>query len=74
MIEKKDFIEWKNSIVDSELIKLNVVSLKDFEPYDRLLYALANSDRRNDGRIRDRLLKRYSHVEKGGWWVSGMIY
>ncbi len=72
MIEKKDFIEWKNSIVDSELIKLNVVSLKDFEPYDRLLYALANSDRRNDGRIRDRLLKRYSHVEKGGWWVSGI--
>ncbi len=64
--------EWLNSAVSQSIIDLNVVSLQDFEPYDRILYGIAQSDRRNDGRIRDRLLKRYQHTEKGGWWVSGI--
>jgi hypothetical protein len=63
--------EWLDSAVSQSIIDLNVVSLQDFEPYDRILYGISPSDRRNDGRIRDRLLKRYQHLEKGGWWVSG---
>jgi Domain of unknown function (DUF3854) len=63
--------EWIDSAVARDLIDLNVKSLQDFEPYDYLLYALPDSDRRNDGRIRDKILKRYAHVEAGGWWVSG---
>ena len=72
MLEKKHLQEWINSAVDPQLTELNVVSLANFEPYERLLYALPEKERRNDGRIRDKLLKRYSHLEKGGWWVSGI--
>ncbi|MHC5741539.1 MAG: plasmid replication protein, CyRepA1 family [Nostoc sp.] len=28
--------------------------------------------RRNDGRLRDRDLKKYQHIELGGWWCSGI--
>ncbi|MCC0175856.1 DUF3854 domain-containing protein [Waterburya agarophytonicola K14] len=72
MVLERHQQEWLNSAVSQSLIDLNVVSLKDFEPYDRLLYALPDSDRRNDGRIRDKILKRYTHIEEGGWWCSGV--
>ena len=64
--------EWRDSVVAQSMIDLNVVSLINFEPYDRLLYGIPQSDRRNDGRIRDKLLKRYAHCEHGGWWCSGV--
>jgi hypothetical protein len=72
MITQKHQLEWLNSAVDLDLIKLNVKSLSGFEAYDRLLYGLDNSDRRNDGRIRDKWLRRYAHTEHGGWWCSGI--
>jgi hypothetical protein len=72
VITKKHFSEWINSAVDNDLIKLNVKSLSGFEPYDRLLYGIDSLDRRNDGRIRDKILNRYAHCENGGWWVSGI--
>jgi hypothetical protein len=72
VIIKKDLAEWINSTVSPDLIKLNVKSLKGYEPYDYLLYALPDSDRRNDGRIRDKWLRRYAHTEHGGWWCSGV--
>ncbi len=72
-IQESDWLEWiKGSAVDPELTSVNVVSLSGFEPYERLLYALPDSERRNDGRIRDKWLRRYSHCEQGGWWVSGV--
>ncbi|MBW4595476.1 MAG: DUF3854 domain-containing protein [Brasilonema angustatum HA4187-MV1] len=37
-----------------------------------MLYALPNTARRNDGRLRDGILKQYAHLMKGGWWVSGL--
>ena len=72
MIERKHLAEWIDSAVDPEIANLNVVSLKDFEPYDRLLYALPDSERRNDGRLRDKWLRRYAHTEHGGWWCSSV--
>ncbi len=72
MLLKTHNQEWLDSAVSQSIIDLNVLSLQDFEPYDRILYGIPDSDRRNDGRIRDRLLKRYQHIEKGGWWVSGI--
>ena len=69
---KKHNQEWLNSAVDQRLVDLNVVSLEGVEPYDRLLYGLPRSERRNDGRLRDKWLKRYRHCEGGGWWVSGV--
>ena len=35
-------------------------------------YQIDESDRRNGGRIRDKLLRRYGHTEHGGWWCSGI--
>jgi Domain of unknown function (DUF3854) len=72
-IELAHWHEWvTDSAVDPYLTSLNVVSLSNFEPYERLLYALSDSDRRNDGRLRDKWLKRYAHTEHGGWWCSGI--
>ena len=72
MINQSHFQEWLDSAVGPELVKLNVKSLSRFEPYDRLLYALPDSERRNDGRLRDKWLRRYAHIEDGGWWCSGL--
>ncbi|MEL6499862.1 MAG: plasmid replication protein, CyRepA1 family [Cyanobacteria bacterium J06623_1] len=72
MLKEQHLQEWLDSAVDPELARLNVESLSGFEPYEKLLYALPDSERRNDGRLRDRWLKRYSQVEQGGWWVSGV--
>ncbi|MEL6929618.1 MAG: plasmid replication protein, CyRepA1 family [Cyanobacteria bacterium J06600_6] len=71
MLFEKHNQEWLDSSVSQSIIDLNVVSLRDFEPYDRILYGIPDGDRRNDGRIRDKLLRRYQHLEEGGWWVSG---
>ena len=68
----KHYQEWLDSAVNPKIIDLNVVSLSKFEPYDHLLYALPDSERRNDGRIRDKWLRRYGHIEHGGWWCSGI--
>ena len=64
--------EWFNSGVDESLVRLNVVSLSEYQPYEYLCYGLPNSERRNDGRLRDKWLKKYSHTEEGGWWCSGI--
>jgi hypothetical protein len=72
-ITESHWNEWViDSAVDPELTSLNVISLSGYEPYDRLLYGLPNSERRNDGRLRDRWLRRYAHTEHGGWWCSGI--
>ncbi|MEH2166624.1 MAG: plasmid replication protein, CyRepA1 family [Nostoc sp.] len=63
--------EWLNSGVDEEIIALNVRSLHGTTPYEYLLYSPKIS-RRNDGRLRDRDLKKYQHIELGGWWCSGI--
>jgi len=64
--------EWIASSVDESIIHLNVKSLSGNGILERLLYALPQTERRNDGRLRDRYLKQYAHAENGGWWVSGL--
>ncbi len=71
-VDPKHREEWIASGVDSEIIDLNVISLKETEAFDRLLYGLAKKERRNDGRLRDKWLKRYKHLEYGGWWCNGV--
>ncbi|NEP00545.1 MAG: DUF3854 domain-containing protein [Symploca sp. SIO2E9] len=63
--------EWLLSAVNPEIIKLNIVSCRGSRPYDYLLIS-DDIPRRNDGRIRDHILKRYRHIEHGGWWCSGI--
>lgn len=64
--------EWRTSSVDQELITLNIISLLGFTIYEYLLYGLGKSERRNDGRLRDKWLNRYASLSDGGWWVSGL--
>ncbi|MCC5639781.1 DUF3854 domain-containing protein [Nostoc sp. CHAB 5844] len=63
--------EWLDSGVDEDIITLNVRSLSGTTPYDYLLYSDKIS-RRNNGQLRDRDLKKYQHIELGGWWCSGV--
>lgn len=65
------FREWTNSCVDDQLIHLNVVPLEGQRPYEFLFYSNA-IPRRNDGRVTSQILKRYQHIEEGGWWCSGI--
>ena len=64
--------EWRTSSVDEQLTTLNLISLSGFTTYDYLLYGLPDTERRNDGRLRDKWLNRYAPLEDGGWWVSGL--
>jgi hypothetical protein len=64
--------EWSDSSVDEHLTTLNLISLSGFTTYQYLLYGLPNSERRNDGRLRDKWLNRYAKLSDGGWWVSGL--
>ena len=64
--------EWRTSSVDPKLITLNLISLLGFTIYEYLLYGLGKSERRNDGRLRDKWLNRYASLSDGGWWVSGL--
>ena len=64
--------EWQDSSVTENLTTLNVVSLSGLTTHDYLLYALPDKDRRNDGRLRDKLLQRYQHLEHGGWYIAGL--
>lgn len=68
----KHFQEWRQSAVDPDIIQANVTSLDGDAAIERLIYALPDSERRNDGRIRDKWLRKYRHVEQGGWWCSGI--
>ncbi|WP_371416871.1 plasmid replication protein, CyRepA1 family [Dolichospermum sp. UHCC 0259] len=63
--------EWLESAIDPEIIALNLRSLSGTTPYEYLLYSL-NISRRNDGRLRDGDLKKYRHIEHGGWWCNGV--
>jgi Domain of unknown function (DUF3854) len=61
--------EWLNSAIDPGLIRLNAFSLSGDLAFDYLLYA-DSLPRRNGGRLSDGILKRYAHIEGGGWWCS----
>lgn len=67
------WLEWVTaSGVDPELTALNVRSLSGSIVYEYLLYALPQTARRNDGRLRDGYLRQYAHTTLGGWWVNGL--
>ena len=70
-IESAHLQEWLDSTVDERIIELNVESLSGEIVFEYLLYSTKIS-RRNDGRLRDRDLNKYTHTLKGGWWCSGI--
>jgi ketosteroid isomerase-like protein len=48
--------DWTNSCVIEAIINFNVVSISGDAAYERLLYGLDQSARRNDGRLCDRYI------------------
>ncbi|MBP0016236.1 MAG: DUF3854 domain-containing protein [Cyanobacteria bacterium SBLK] len=71
-LKTKHLEELRNSAIDDEIAYLNFQSLDGDAPYDRLFPFLPDKDRRNDGRVREGILKNYRHVENGGWWVKSL--
>ena len=71
-VQPHHLTEWRDSSVDDQLTALNLLSLVGTEPKNHLFCFLPNSERRNDGRVRDKWLHRYAHTEAGGCWISGL--
>jgi hypothetical protein len=69
------FIEYhelhQGSGIHPDLIKLNFFHLEGNDALDRLFIA-DKLKRINTGAVSYSILKRYRHVEEGGWWVSGV--
>ena len=64
--------EWiQGSAIDPEVTALNMVSLEGSAPYERLFYS-ESIKRLNAGRLPTWILKKYSHIEQGGWWSAGI--
>lgn len=64
--------ELQASCINDAIIHLNFQSLEGDEAYEPIIYALPDSERRNDGRLRNKWMKRYSHLDEGGWYCEGI--
>lgn len=53
--------------IDPELASLNVYSISGDAAFERLCYGI--EDRTNTGRLSRGYLKRYDHLNKGGWYI-----
>ena len=72
MLRASHLNEWLASAVAPEIIQLNVESLGGDAAYESLLYGLPNTARTNTGRLSSGWLKKYGHLEDGGWFCSGV--
>ena len=72
MLRASHLNEWLASAVHPEIIRLNVASLSGDAAYESLLYGLPDSERLNTGRLSSGWLRKYSHLEDGGWFCSGV--
>lgn len=62
--------EWIDSCVDPEIIASNVMSWSGEAAYH--LLGSENMKRLNTGRLATYWLRRYRHIEEGGWWFGGL--
>jgi len=66
------------SAIDPEIAALNFKSLhlepveQEHEAWTYLMYS-NNLERNNSGRLPAQTLKRYSHLDKGGWWCESGV-
>ena len=62
---------YQDSGIHPDLIELNFFHLEGNTALDRL-FIFDKLKRINTGAISYSILKRYRHIEIGGWWVSGV--
>ena len=70
-IKAPHYQEWLESAVAPAIIANNVKSLSGNTPYEYLFYS-DDIKRLNTGRLTSGDLKKYSHLNNGGWWVNGV--
>ncbi len=70
-IKAPHYQEWLDSAVAPAIIANNVKSLSGNTPYEYLFYS-DDIKRLNTGRLTSGDLKKYSHLDNGGWWVNGV--
>jgi hypothetical protein len=62
--------EWvEGSAVHPDIVRLNVQYLEKYQPYEHLCYS-DKIKRLNTGRLPGWILKKYQHIEAGGWWCG----
>lgn len=73
VLSKSALNEWQESGVDSDIFDLNVQVLAGDTSYAYLLYEIdvASGKSHPDAQWRW-ARKKYSHIEQGGWWCSGL--
>lgn len=69
-INEQHWYEWLDSCVDPVIIAANVRSLSGDQGYAYL--GSENMKRLNTGRLASYWLRRYRHIEEGGWWFGGL--
>ena len=62
---------YQGSGIHPDLIQLNFFHLEGQTALDRLFIS-EQLKRTNSGAVSYSILKRYRHIEAGGWWVSGV--
>jgi len=63
--------ELLNSAINPQIAAMNFRSLGGSAAVEYLAVNI-EAERRNDGRLRDGDMRRYSHLSDGGWWCSGV--
>ncbi len=69
MIHSQHYQEWLDSGIAPSLIELNLKSLSGNAAAHYLFYS-EQLPRLNSGRLSESFLKRYTHIEDGGWWCG----
>lgn len=64
--------ELAKSAIAKEIAALNFRSLSGHDPLEYLLYGLSDRETRNDGRRRDKWLRKYGHTYAGGYWIRSL--
>jgi hypothetical protein len=64
--------ELKLSAIAPDVAALNFRAIEGPEAWELLLYGLPASERRNDGRLRNKWLATYAHLDGGGWYCGGV--
>ena len=61
------------SSISADIVALNFRVLQGDSAYEHLLYGIDQKEcRRNDGRLNSTWLRKYNHLDYGGWWCSGV--
>jgi hypothetical protein len=71
-IDPQHFTDFESSRIDRDIIRLNFRLIDQTEAFHFLQPNLQSSDRRNDGRLRDKYLRAFDRLEAGGWICTGI--